>query len=187
MPKSRDDTMPWERQKGESEKAFEAFALYRDMGTDRTITAVVNELGKSRSLIDRWKDRWKWKERVKEYDVDNDRKAKKAVEKSITEMYSRQTKIALQIQAKALEALNTLDPKDMSIRDIKEYIKMATDLERLTRVASAPRDEQPNSSQESKGETGESVSFDETIDLSNLSEEELKQIEHISAKLAGQT
>ena len=40
---------PWERQKGESEKAFGAFAAYRDMGPERTISAVVKKLGKSRT------------------------------------------------------------------------------------------------------------------------------------------
>ena len=49
------DNKPWERQKGESEKAFEAFAAYRDLGEKRTISAVVKKLQKSRSLFDRWK------------------------------------------------------------------------------------------------------------------------------------
>ena len=118
MPSYTNSTAPWERQKGESEKAYEAFSLYLKLGAERTISAVVKELKKSRSLIDRWKDRWDWEERVREYDNDTERKAKKEAEKGLREMYM-------------------LDVEAMSPKDIKEYIKIATDLERLNRTMSA--------------------------------------------------
>ena len=66
MPKWTDK--PWERQKGESEKAFEAFVTYRDMGEKRTLTAVAEKLQKSGTLIRRWKSTWDWAERVRAYD-----------------------------------------------------------------------------------------------------------------------
>ena len=44
MPKWTDK--PWERQKGESDKAYEAFVTYRDMGTDRSIRAVAQEFNR---------------------------------------------------------------------------------------------------------------------------------------------
>lgn len=124
---------PWERQKGESEKAFEAFSTYRDMGAERTITAVVKRLGKSRNLIDRWKDRWDWKERVRLFDNDLEKQARDKAVKDRKAMVDRQIKIAMQVQKKALEALEQLSVEDMSPKDIKEYIKMATELERLNR------------------------------------------------------
>lgn len=131
MPRWTDK--PWERQKGESEKAFEAFSIYRDMGTERTITAVVKRLGKSRNLIDRWKDRWDWKERVRLFDNDLEKQAREKAVKDIKSMGDRQIKIALQVQKKALEALDKLSVEDMSPKDIKEFLKMATELERLNR------------------------------------------------------
>lgn len=137
MPSYTNSTAPWERQKGESEKAYEAFSLYLKLGAERTISAVVKELKKSRSLIDRWKERWDWEERVREYDNDTERKAKKEAEKGLREMYTRQVKVAMTMQAKALKALDALDVEAMSPKDIKEYIKIATDLERLNRTMSA--------------------------------------------------
>lgn len=49
-------------------------------------------------------------------------------------MTERHIGIAMQLQKKALEALSSLSVEDMSPKDIKEYIKMATDLERLNRT-----------------------------------------------------
>ena len=52
-------------------------------------------------------------------------------------MTSRHIKIAVQLQNKALEALQRVKVEDMSPRDIREYIKLATDLERLNRSSAA--------------------------------------------------
>ena len=124
---------PWERQKGESEKAYEAFSVYRDMGEKRTLTAVAGQLRKSGSLIRRWKGRWDWSERVRAYDNDLEKEARAKAIKDRKDMTSRHIGIAMQLQKKALEALQGLSVQDMTAKDIKEYIKMATDLERLNR------------------------------------------------------
>lgn len=124
---------PWERQKGETEKAFEAFTTYRDLGEKRTVSAVCKKLEKSRSLIDRWKERWDWPERVRAYDNELEREAKAKAVKELREMTSRHIKIALALQQKALEALKDLPIVKMEPKDIKEYIKVSTELERLNR------------------------------------------------------
>ncbi len=141
MPKKTSDSKPWERQQGESEKAFEAFALYRDMGTERSLRKVEQELGKSRTLMCRWSSKYQWCERAREYDNDKERQAKKEAEKGLRDMYARQTEIAMSVQTKALKALDRLDPDNMSAKDIREFIKMATDLERLNRTFAAGQEE----------------------------------------------
>ncbi len=125
---------PWDRQKGESEKAYEAFTIYLQMGEKRTIIAVCKQLEKSRTLIDRWKERWEWQERVRAYDNDLVKEARSKAIKERKEMTDRHIGIAMQLQKKALEALKDLSVEDMSAKDIKEYIKMATELERLNRT-----------------------------------------------------
>ena len=48
MPKRRPEpeaALPWERQKGETPQAFEAFSIYRDMGSSRSTAKVGRKLG----------------------------------------------------------------------------------------------------------------------------------------------
>lgn len=132
MPKWTDK--PWERQKGESEKAYEAFSEYRDMCEKRTYQAVAEKLQKSCTLIRRWSSQWEWKERVRAYDNELEKEARKKAVADRKAMTERHIGIAMQLQKKALEALSTLSVEDMSAKDVKEYIKMATDLERLNRT-----------------------------------------------------
>ncbi|MCD7812193.1 MAG: hypothetical protein LUG91_10205 [Ruminococcus sp.] len=125
---------PWERQKGESAQAYEAFAMYRDMGTERSIRAVSQRLGKSKTLIDRWSREKSWVERVRAYDNELAKEAKAKAVREHKAMTERHISIAMQIQKKALEALKNLSVENMSPKDIKEFIKMATDLERINRT-----------------------------------------------------
>lgn len=132
MPKWTDK--PWERQKGESAQAYEAFVTYRDMGAERSVTKVAQSLNKSRGLIGRWSSQWNWTERVRAYDNELEKEVRVKAVKDRKAMTERHIGIAMQMQKKALEALASLSVEDMSPKDVKEYIKMATDLERLNRT-----------------------------------------------------
>ena len=69
------------------------------------------------------------------------RESNKEAVKNLKDMTSRHIKIAVQLQNKALEALQRVKVEDMSPRDIREYIKLATDLERLNRSSAATDNE----------------------------------------------
>lgn len=125
---------PWERQKGESAQAYEAFSIYLGMGAERSTRAVAQKLGKSASLIQRWSREKEWQERIRAYDNDVEKQARRKAVADRKNMVDRHIGIAMQLQKKALEALGSLSVEDMTPKDIKEYIKMATDLERLNRT-----------------------------------------------------
>lgn len=54
----------------ETSKAFAAFTVYRDIGLNRTVGAVVRKLGKSEGLLYRWASVHNWKERAEAFDRD---------------------------------------------------------------------------------------------------------------------
>ena len=96
MPKWTDK--PWERQKGESAQAYEAFVTYRDMGAERSVTRVSQSLNKSRGLIGRWSSQWNWTERVRAYDNELEKEARAKAVKDRKAMTERHIGIAMQVQ-----------------------------------------------------------------------------------------
>lgn len=135
------DREAWERQKWESSPAFAAFQEYLaqgdEIGAKRSARGVAEKLGKSVGLIERWSRLNLWQERTRSYDNYIQREA---VNKKIQErekMLERHTGIALRMQKKALDALELINTGDLSARDIKEFIRLATELERQSRGADA--------------------------------------------------
>lgn len=124
----------WERQAGESAKAYEAFSVYRDMGLKRSNNAVCDTLKKSRQLISRWKTAYNWDERATAYDNDLEKQAHKKAIEDVAKMTKRHIRIAMKMQEKALQSLEELDYNAMDTRDIREYLKLATDMERQSRM-----------------------------------------------------
>lgn len=133
MARVEDAAFPWERQPKETEKAYEAFLVYKNLGPGRTFTAVAKKLHKSCTLVRRWATTWKWKERVELYDRENDRKAQREAQEAQKEMVRTHIKIGGALQKKALQALDKLDPEEMGPGSIKEFIRLGTQLERLNR------------------------------------------------------
>lgn len=92
------DRDPWEKQKGETAKAFHAFALHRDSGPTRTLvktaTLYGETLGPSRgvgkdrkggepvhvSQIQKWARQYEWHDRCEAYDLYTDRRRREQEE-----------------------------------------------------------------------------------------------------------
>lgn len=59
---------PWDRQPGETSKAYAAFCVYRDLGSERSTRKTAEHLSKSEALIHGWSARWGWPERSRAWD-----------------------------------------------------------------------------------------------------------------------
>jgi hypothetical protein len=88
----------WDRQKGESPKAFEAFVKYRDMGYTRSIRAVGLVLRNGQNPdtlyahLYRLAQQWKWKERTALYLQHLDQISREELEFAVREMGKRHAK-----------------------------------------------------------------------------------------------
>lgn len=133
MPK-RSDTKPWERQEGESVKAYEAFQCYLNLGETRSQRLVSEQLSKSRQLISRWSANYQWVERVAAYENDLQRQVHAEAVKKARQMADRHISIAMKMQQKALQALKEMDPRDIDPKNLVAFIREATKLERENRT-----------------------------------------------------
>lgn len=167
MPKRQEpDIAPWEQQPGESAKAFEAFAIYRDMGVERSVRKVTQRLNKSLTLIGKWSSRYNWPERALAYDRDLDRQAHAQAVRDVRSMTNRHIRIAMQLQAKALEALEQLNVATLSPKMQLAFLAKATEIERMNRLSAAGMDD---SGQQRDGAEGIEVVIEGEDDVDDQS------------------
>lgn len=134
------EIMPWERQDGETPKQFEAFAVYRDMGEDRSLVKVADRLSKSAQLMSRWSVANRWVERCADWDREQDRLLRLEQIKDIKKMRKRHADTGTLMVAVAQKALQKMiDPKTKELRDditsneIARLVEVGSKLERLSR------------------------------------------------------
>lgn len=150
MPKRQEPEAPWEQQPGESAKAFEAFAAYRDMGAERSVRKVAQKLSKSATQIKEWSAKWRWVERSRAYDRELDRQAHARAVRDVQQMADRHIRIAMQLQRKGLEALEQLDVEKLTPKMQLAFLAKAMEIERLNRMGTAGMDN--NSQKDGAGE-----------------------------------
>lgn len=121
---------PWERQSGESPQAFEAFAAYRDLGPARSITKVVQQLGKSRPLLSRWSSQYAWVMRASAYDREQDRLFLADQQQARRDIARRHAKLAQAFLGKAVARLQGLDPRELTPSELLRYFQVAAEIER---------------------------------------------------------
>lgn len=141
---------PWERQKGESRQAFEAFVVYRDLGAKRTMMGaaeivaaahgydVATTEGKRnirtrRRRFEAWGALWRWTKRIDLLEAHEDEIRREGAETAIREMSERHVAEALEMQRVAMmparEIIRRIDAAELKLPDLD-----AMDLLRVSRL-----------------------------------------------------
>lgn len=128
----------WDRQDGETDRAYEAFAIYRDMGVSRSGGRVGAELGKSSTLIDRWRSRWDWVARVALWDRLKDQELRDETEEKRKSMLRKHAdlgeKIVRLVDSKLMTYIGDDTPGvELSHKDLATWATTGTLIERKAR------------------------------------------------------
>lgn len=150
-----DTPEPWERQKGETDKQFEAFILYRDAGPARAAREVAAALSKSEALIFRWCGQLKWVERASKWDDEADRlqRERDIVARNLAKQKMLDDNVSLgramkNIAAKGFRQFDQVDVENprkgrkidnLSASDLARYAQIGVQLEREAREGSRDR------------------------------------------------
>jgi hypothetical protein len=128
---------PCDRLTGESTAAFGAFCCYRDMGTERSLVKVGQQLGKSRALMERWSAAWNWVGRVWEFDVAEAERTREQLSRDRLTMRRRQARLGLALQSVASYGLRELqqkvergEPLGLTVEEIVNLMRIGAELER---------------------------------------------------------
>lgn len=114
------DREPFDRQPEESDKAFEAFVAYREMGASRTIAVVTKNLGKKVGVCDRWSRELGWGYRASEWDRAEDRHHREASLQAAEDKAREKVMVADLMWETAAEALMLWNQK---LEEQTQYIQ----------------------------------------------------------------
>lgn len=103
-----DDLKPWDRQPGETSKAYHAFVTYRDLGGERSLEKAAKELGKTTGTIDRWASQWKWSSRTAAWDSIPGRAVAQAYEDMAARIADQHERVATKLMSRLEQHLDLL-------------------------------------------------------------------------------
>jgi len=203
MAKSKSDRPEhreiWDRLPGEPGPAYDKFCRYRDMkytGTDgskldgiqrpyrrRNLRGLAEEMG-----IKRWMNlgdlsaKYKWVERCEAYDIEIERQNREQQEQAILKMNKDHADLAAQMVRKAAKRLLTIPEEELSAADIVRLVDVGVKIERLSRGEST-ENKQISGETTLKHTGAVTVKATNELNLSDLSDEELAQLEGLLEKL----
>jgi hypothetical protein len=98
----------WDQQPNESSKAFERFALYRDMGSGRSLRKLAKDLELNPSTLAEISTKYNWQERIAAFDAYIDKASQFNQIAQVRAMKRRQITLALRAQKVAEKGLKKL-------------------------------------------------------------------------------
>jgi hypothetical protein len=170
---------PWERQEGESARAFSAFVVYRDLPPEnRKIDAVRDQLYPqapwAKDKLHRWAQEHHWQVRADAWMSKIDLERRQVQLETVRSMTARHIEAAIAMQLRGLSALRGLSNKaDLTAAEIRMLITEGAKLERLSRGLATDR---------IGGKEKDGRSDDEG--LSDLPDDELRRLEGVAKQAA---
>ncbi len=139
MTESITQIKSYERQKLETDKEWYCFTCYRDLGYARSPRRVAMHLNLSSTEIGQMAERWRWTERIYEWDLETDRTKRTLIINNIEAMRERHKHLSqriLRFSAEQIEKYIVAFSKEempmVKIPDLVRLIDAAAKLERST-------------------------------------------------------
>lgn len=125
----------WDRQDGESARAYAAFVQYRDMGPARSLRkmmAVEPRMGAWTSLS-RWSSENSWVDRVAAWEIEQRRTEMLEQTDKVKGMRRAHAGIGTLMLAKAAQKINAITPESLTVREAVMLAELGAKLERQAR------------------------------------------------------
>lgn len=111
------DRQPWERQPGETSKAYEAFCVYRDMGLSRSVVKVGKDLGKAARTVEDWSRKYNWVQRTEAWDSIPAKAMAESYAEMVTDITDQHRALADKLIKRLSDNLDRMPPgMDPSVR-----------------------------------------------------------------------
>jgi hypothetical protein len=180
MDDSNAQPEPWEQQVGDPNRWYARFEAYRLAGPTRSLLAIFNAerlqrgAAKAKSLPHAWASQaksWRWRQRAETWDQHQRQQARVAHAQAVQEMNQRHIQEAKALQGKAIQRLKTLDPEQLSSREVLRYCIESAKLERTSLG-----EPETIAEQRLKGPEGGAVAF--TLEDAVQADQELEEWHH---------
>lgn len=135
--------LPWDRIAAESDRAWEGFRLFRDMGLGRTVSAVSRDFGHADENTARgWAMKYHWRARAMSWDAHLDTIAQQEYEKEAATMGRRHAEIGMKMQGlgkgRIVEITENVELREaITVSEAINLTKAGVEIERNARGADA--------------------------------------------------
>jgi hypothetical protein len=132
----------WDRQAGESAKAFALFGHYRDMGPlERSLSRVAREFGRPTATVEWLARKHNWVPRATAWDTENERIKRSSQIKAVESLARRQVLAGQLMMAKGLKRLQAMSDEEVALLSLWETIRLIEGGARLERIGVGQPDE----------------------------------------------
>ncbi|KKN40133.1 hypothetical protein LCGC14_0736310 [marine sediment metagenome] len=132
----------WGQQPNESEKAWQAFKAYRNMGVTRSLRKASSQIGKSRRLLETWSSKHMWQRRCAAWDIEQQDIHREARLSATQDMQERHGKLARGLLGRVAAELGAQvkgrctkcgrSPVKLTAAQVASAMKAGVEVERLS-------------------------------------------------------
>lgn len=134
IAESRVNAAVWDRLPGETDAPWRYFQRFRDLPPDdRTIRGFASMMGVSEALLNKFKSKFKWRERVAAFDAHiNNLQVERSMVARL-EMHKRHAAAGRSMLRVADRRISRLLPEELEVADAVKLAKVGVEIERLAR------------------------------------------------------